>query len=74
MNQYIVTLTENGEEAIVGRYPTLQEAKQHLRSVRYWPEYRRCFETLDISEDGMTGEGCDETGYFTYNIKKYDRP
>lgn len=70
MKKYIVTLTESGEETIVGRYDTLAEAKQHLQSVRYYPEYRRTEETLDIDPDGMSGSGYDETGYFTYSIKE----
>lgn len=70
MKQYVVTLTESGEETIVGRYNTLEEAKQHLRSVRYYPEYRRTEETLDIEADGLSGSGYDETGHFTYNIKE----
>lgn len=70
MKQYIVTLTESGEETIVGRYDTLAEAKHHLRNVRYYPEYRRTEETLDIDPDGMSGSGYDETGHFTYNIKE----
>lgn len=44
-------------------------AKAHLRSVRYYPQYRRTVETLDIDEDGTSGTGYDETGYFSYNIK-----
>lgn len=69
MKQYIVTLTESGEETVVGRYDTLEAAKNHLRSVRYHPEYRRTEEALDIAPDGMSGTGYDETGYFTYTIK-----
>lgn len=69
MKSYIVILTESGEETIVGRYDTLDAAKEHLRSVRYYPAYRRTAESLDIDEDGMSGSGYDETGYFTYNIK-----
>lgn len=69
MKKYIVTLTESGEEIVVGQYDTLEEAKQHLRNVRYYPEYRRSEESLDIDEDGMSGSGYDETGHFTYTIK-----
>ena len=69
MRKYVVTLTENDEETVVGRYDTLEAAKAHLRSVRYYPQYRRTAEALDIDEDGMSGSGYDETGYFTYNIK-----
>lgn len=69
MNKFIVILTECGEETIVGRYDTLDAAKEHLRSVRYYPTYRRTAESLDIDEDGMSGSGYDETGHFTYNIK-----
>lgn len=69
MNQYIIILTESGEETVVGRYDTLDAAKNHLRSVRYYPEYRRTEEYLEIDSDGMSGTGYDETGYFTYNIK-----
>lgn len=69
MKKYIVTLTESYEETIVGRYDTLEEAKQHLRSVRYYPEYRRTAESLDIDADEMSGSGCDVAGRFTYNIK-----
>lgn len=70
MQKYIVTLTESGEETVVGKYDTLEEAKQHLRNVRYYPEYRRSEESLDIDEDGMSGSGYDETGHFTYTIKR----
>ena len=70
MQKYIVTLTESGEETVVGKYDTLEEAKQHLRNVRYYPEYRRSEESLDIDEDGMSGSGNDETGHFTYTIKR----
>ncbi len=70
MKQYIVTLTESGEEIVVGKYDTLEAAKQHLRNVRYYPEYRRTEESLDIDADGMSGTGYDESGHFTYNIKE----
>ena len=73
MKQYIVTLTESYEETVVGRYSSLNEAKQHLRNVRYYPEYRRTAETLDIDEDGMSGTGYNEDGYFTYTIKVRDQ-
>lgn len=69
MRKYVVILTENDEETVVGRYDTLEAAKAHLRSVRYYPQYRRIVEALDIDEDGMSGTGYDETGYFSYNIK-----
>lgn len=69
MKRYIVILTESDEETIVGRYDTLEAAQEHLRSVRYYPEYRRTVESLDIDEDGMSGSGYDETGYFSYNIE-----
>lgn len=69
MIKYIVTLSESDGETIVGRYDSLEEAQQHLRSVRYYPEYRRTAESLDIDEDGMSGSGYDENGHFTYNIK-----
>lgn len=67
--KYIVILTESDGETIVGRHDTLEAAQEQLRSVRYYPEYRRTAESLDIDEDGMSGTGYDETGYFTYNIK-----
>ena len=57
MIKYIVTLSESDGETIVGRYDSLD------------PEYRRTVESLDIDEDGMSGSGYDETGYFTYTIK-----
>ena len=69
MIKYIVTLSESDGETIVGRYDSLVEAQQHLKNVRYYPEYRRTVESLDIDEDGMSGSGYDETGYFTYTIK-----
>lgn len=69
MIKYIVTLSESDGETIVGRYDSLEEAQQHLKNVRYYPEYRRTAESLDIDEDGMSGSGYDETGYFSYNIK-----
>lgn len=69
MIKYIVTLSESDGETIVGRYDSLEEVQQHLKNVRYYPEYRRTVESLDIDEDGMSGSGYDETGYFTYTIK-----
>ncbi len=69
MKSYIVTLIESGEETIVARYDSLEAAKSHLRRVRYYPEYRRSEEALDIGPDGMSGSGYDETGHFTYTIK-----
>lgn len=69
MKKYIVILTESGEDTVVGRHDTLEAAQEQLRSVRYYPQYRRTAESLDIDEDGMSGSGCDETGYFTYTIK-----
>lgn len=67
---YHVILSDSDEESVVGVYPTLEEAKQHLVAVRYYPSYRRSAECLDISEDGMTGTGYDsEDGNFTYSIK-----
>ena len=66
---YQVILTDAEEESVVGIYPTLEEAKQHLIAVRYYPIYRRTAESLDIDEGGMSGSGYDETGYFSYNIK-----
>lgn len=70
MKRYIVILTDNDGESIVGQYLTLEEAKQHLRSVRYYPEYRRTEESLDLDDDGMGGSGYDSTGQFTYHIKE----
>ena len=71
MKKYIVILSEESDgDTVVGRYDTLEEAKQHLRSVRYYPEYRRSEECLDIDEDGMSGSGQDYSGHFTYNIKE----
>lgn len=67
--KYIVILTESDGETIVGRHDTLEAAQEQLRSVRYYPEYRRTAESLDIDEDGMSGSGYDENGHFTYNIK-----
>ena len=69
MIKYIVTLSESDGETIVGRYDSLEKAQQHLKNVRYYPEYRRTVESLDIDEDGMSGSGYDETGHFSYNIK-----
>ena len=69
MKKYIIILTEGDEETIVGRYDTLEAAKKQLRSVRYYPEYRRTIESLDIDEDGMSGSGYDEVGHFSYSIK-----
>lgn len=72
MKIYIVTLTESGEDTIVGRYDNIDGAKDHLRNVRYYPEYRRTEESLDIDADGMSGTGYDETGQFEYSIKTED--
>lgn len=70
MKRYIVILSDQEGDSIVGQYKTLEQAKQHLQSVRYYPEYRRSEESLDIDPDGMSGSGYDETGYFTYHIKE----
>lgn len=67
--KYIVILIESDGETVVGRHDTLEAAQEQLRSVRYYPEYRRTAESLDIDEDGMSGSGYDETGHFSYNIK-----
>lgn len=69
MKNYIVVLTDCDGESVVGKHNTLEAAKNHLRSVRYYPEYRRSEESLDLDADGMSGTGRDETGNFTYNIK-----
>lgn len=69
MKSYVVILSESGEDTVCGRYDNLEGAKQHLRNVRYYPEYRRTAESLDIDENGMSGSGYDKTGYFSYNIK-----
>ncbi len=75
MKRYVVTLTESdGEMTVVGRYATLEEAQSHLRSVRFYPQYRRSEESLDLSEDGMSGTGYDESGQFTYNIVEKSKP
>lgn len=66
---YHVILTDTDEESVVGIYPTLEEAKQHLQNVRYYPSYRRSEESLDIAEDGLSGTGYDCSGHFTYEIK-----
>lgn len=64
-----IILTDADGESVVGIYAALDAAKEHLRSVRYYPSYMRSAESLDISDDGMTGTGCDEGGDFTYSIK-----
>lgn len=69
MKKYIVILTESEGETVVGRHDTLEAAQEQLRSVRYYPEYRRTAESLDIDEDGMSGSGRDSDGEFTYTIK-----
>lgn len=69
MKQYVVVLIDSDEESVVGTYNTLEEAKNHLRSVRYYPEYKRTCEALELSNDGMSGTGQDCSGRFEYNIK-----
>lgn len=66
---YHVILTDSDGESVVGICTTLEAAKEHLRSVRYYPSYMRSAESLDISDDEMSGTGYDESGYFTYSIK-----
>lgn len=66
---YHVTLTDTDGTCVVGIYNTLEEAKQHLSNVRYYPSFRRSEEYLDIAEDGMSGTGYDCDGSFTYDIK-----
>lgn len=69
MKKYIVVLVEPGEETVVGRYSDIEAAKRHLRNVRYYPPFRRTEESLDLSDDGMSGTGYDESGHFSYAIK-----
>lgn len=45
---YHVILSDTDEESVVGIYTTLEAAKEHLRSVRYYPSYMRSAESLDI--------------------------
>lgn len=67
---YRIILSDTDGESLVGTCLTLEAAKEYLQSVRYYPTYMRSAESLDISEDGMTGEGYDaEGGHFTYSIK-----
>ena len=70
MKKYIVILTESDGETIVGRHDTIEAAQEQLRSVRYYPEYRRTAESLDLNENGMSGSGQDEDGPFHYHIKE----
>lgn len=69
MKTYVIILKDSSEESVVGRCKTIEEAKRYLRSVRYYPAYKRTEEYLDLSEDGMSGTGYDENGHFTYTIK-----
>lgn len=69
MNGYVVIMIEDGEETRVGCYHNLEDAKKHLRSVIFYPEYRRTYESLDISEDEMSGYGYDGSSHFSYHIK-----
>lgn len=69
MKHYNVILSDVDGESVVAQNLSLAQAKKHLQQVRYYPEYKRSEESLDISEDGMTGYGRDETGNFSYNIK-----
>lgn len=69
MKHYNVILSDVDGESVVAENLSLAQAKKHLRQVRYYPEYKRTEECLDISEDGMSGCGRDETGNFYYNIK-----
>ncbi len=69
MKRYVVILTENnGERSIVGEHDTIEEAKAHLSSISFYPQYRRSKEFLELSEDGMSGSGSDEDGEFNYHI------
>ncbi len=71
MKRYVVILTENsGERSVVGEHDTIEEAKAHLSSISYYPQYRRSKEFLDLSEDGMSGTGSDEDGDFSYHIRE----
>lgn len=69
MKKYVVVLAEDGEESICCRCDNIEAAKSYLESVRYYPEYSRSEECLDITSDGMNGYGCDATGKFKYTIK-----
>lgn len=68
MTKYVVTVTQDGMDAVCGSYNTLSEAKNHLTSIVYYTEYTRYPKSLDISDDGMTGYGKDADGAFIYKI------
>lgn len=70
MNGYVVIMIEDGEETRVGCYHNLEDAKEHLRSVRFYPQFRRSCEGLEISEDEMSGYGYDGCNHFSYHIKQ----
>lgn len=70
MNKYVVILTENGEETIVGRYNTLEAAKTYLENVTFYPPNCRFESGLHLDNDGMSGNGQDEDGTFFYEIKE----
>lgn len=70
MKKYAVILTENGEETVVGRYDTLEAAKEHLENVTFYPPHCRFQSALHLDDDGMSGSGQDEDGPFHYHIKE----
>lgn len=70
MKKYIVILTMNGEETVVGRYDTLEAAKAHLEGVTFYPPHCRFESVLYITDDGWSGSGQDEDGPFYYDIKE----
>lgn len=67
--KYIVILTYDGEEHVVGRYDTEEEAKTHLENVEFYPPHCRFLSRLHLDNDGWHGSGQDEDGGFYYDIE-----
>lgn len=66
---YNVILEYEDMEIVVCTYSTLKAAQNFLNTFTYLPEYRRAYEHLKVSEDGMSGVGHDGNSEFTYSIQ-----
>ena len=70
MRTYVVTLTENDEESVVGRYDTLAEAQEHIENITYYPPHCRFLVSLCLDDNGWGASGQDEDGIFEYRIEE----
>lgn len=67
-DNYMVVYSDRECREIVDSFPTMETAKRFLSELLYHPPFRHTPVYLDLSEDGLEGEGFGEDGYFTYSI------